>query len=145
MRLVLQRVASASVAVEGKLVGEIGRGILALVAAGLEDGPGTAAKAARRIRDLRIFPDEQGRMNRSVVEVGGGVLVVSQFTLLGDTSKGRRPSFVQSAPGEIAEPLVQAVVDRLREADLPVAEGRFGAQMQVSLINDGPVTLILDV
>lgn len=145
MRLVLQRVSSASVSVDGQVVGEIGRGILALVAAGHGDDEKVAAKAAGKVAGLRIFADDEGKMNRSVVEAGGAVLVVSQFTLLGDASKGRRPSFVTSAPGEVAEPLVAKVADKLRAAGLKVAEGRFGANMQVALVNDGPVTLVLDV
>lgn len=145
MRLVLQRVSSASVGIDGETVGRIGRGILALVAAGYDDDEGVAIKAASKIAGLRIFPDEAGKMNRSVQEVGGGVLVVSQFTLLGDASKGRRPSFVASAPGAVAEPLVDNVADELAGLGLEVARGRFGADMQVSLVNDGPVTLVVDV
>ncbi len=145
MRIVLQRVSSASVSVAGDVVGSIGAGLVALVAAGLDDALATSRVAARKIAELRIFPDEAGKMNRSAAEAGGAVLVVSQFTLLGDTSKGRRPSFVKSAPGPVAEPLVRAVADYLRELGLEVAEGRFGANMQVALVNDGPVTLILDV
>lgn len=127
------------------MVGSIGRGLLALVAAGVEDTAETARLAARKIAELRIFPDDAGKMNRSVVDVGGAVLVVSQFTLLGDTSKGRRPSFVKSAPGPVAEPLIRVLAECLRELGLQVAEGRFGANMQVALINDGPVTLVLDL
>ena len=115
------------------------------MAAGLDDTPETARVAARKIAEMRIFPDEAGKMNRSVTDAGGEVLVVSQFTLLGDTSKGRRPSFVKSAPGPQAEPLVRAVAAGLRGSGLKVAEGRFGANMQVSLVNDGPVTLVVDV
>lgn len=145
MRIVLQRVSSASVSVNDEVIGSIGKGLLALVAAGLDDTPEIARVAARKIAEMRIFPDEAGKMNRSVIDAGGEVLVVSQFTLLGDTSKGRRPSFVKSAPGPQAEPLVRAVAACLRESGLKVAEGRFGADMQVSLINDGPVTLVLDL
>ncbi|HEX2054493.1 MAG TPA: D-aminoacyl-tRNA deacylase [Actinomycetota bacterium] len=145
MRLVLQRVSSASVQVWGQVVGEIRRGILVLAAVASDDTPETAAKAARKVAELRIFKDMEGKMNRSVAEVGGEVLVVSQFTLLGDTSKGRRPSYVKSAPGEVAEPLIQELADQLRALGLKVSQGRFGADMQVHLVNDGPVTLILDV
>jgi D-tyrosyl-tRNA(Tyr) deacylase len=145
VRLVLQRVSSASVAVDGEVIGKIGAGLLVLAAAGHEDTSETAAKAARKIAELRIFSDDEGKMNLSVTEVGGEVLVVSQFTLLGDTSKGRRPSFVKSAPGPVAEPLVDELVGQLEKLGLSVAKGRFGANMQVSLVNDGPVTLVVDV
>lgn len=131
--------------VGAEVVGSIGRGILALVAAAVDDTASTARLAARKIAEMRIFPDESGKMNRSVTEAGGAVLVVSQFTLLGDTSKGRRPSFVKSAPGAVAEPLVREVAEGLRGFGLEVAEGRFGAHMQVALVNDGPVTLVLDL
>jgi D-aminoacyl-tRNA deacylase len=145
LRLVLQRVSSASVSVDGEVIGQIGTGLLVLAAAGLDDLPETAAKAARKIAELRIFGDAEGKMNLSVTEVGGEVLVVSQFTLLGDTSKGRRPSFVKSAPGPVAEPLVEELIRQLEGLGLSVAKGRFGANMQVALVNDGPVTLVLDV
>lgn len=145
MRLVLQRVSSASVSVDGEVIGKIGAGLLVLGAAGHDDSPETAAKAAKKIAELRIFGDDEGRMNLSVTEVGGEVLVVSQFTLLGDTSKGRRPSFVKSAPGAAAEPLIDELAGRLEMLGLSVAKGRFGANMQVSLVNDGPVTLVVDV
>lgn len=145
MRLVLQRVSSASVNVDGEVVGEIGRGVLALVAAGHDDDEQTAAKAATKIAGLRIFPDGEGKMNRSLQETGGAVLVVSQFTLLGDVSKGRRPSFVNSAPGPVAEPLVEKVAGELSGMGVEVAQGRFGADMQVALVNDGPVTLVVDL
>jgi D-tyrosyl-tRNA(Tyr) deacylase len=145
VRLVLQRVSSAHVTVWGQVIGEIRRGIVVPVAAGHDDTPETAAKAAKKVAELRIFADMDGKMNRSVQEIRGEVLVVSQFTLLGDTSKGRRPSFVKSAPGEVAEPLIQELADQLRELGLTVAQGRFGADMQVHLVNEGPVTLVLDV
>lgn len=136
---------SASVSVKNEVVGQIGRGLLVLVAAGHDDTPGTAARAAKKVAKLRIFGDEDGKMNLSVSEIGGEVLVVSQFTLLGDASKGRRPSFVKSAPGGMAEPLVEELAGHLETSGLKVARGRFGANMQVSLVNDGPVTLVLDV
>jgi D-aminoacyl-tRNA deacylase len=145
LRLVLQRVSSASVSVDGEVIGQIGTGLLVLAAAGLDDLPETAAKAAKKIAELRIFGDAEGKMNLSVTEVGGEVLVVSQFTLLGDTSKGRRPSFVKSAPGPVAEPLVEELIRQFEGLGLSVAKGRFGANMQVALVNDGPVTLVLDV
>ncbi|HEX2179083.1 MAG TPA: D-aminoacyl-tRNA deacylase [Actinomycetota bacterium] len=145
MRLVLQRVSSANVTVWGQVIGEIRRGIVVLAAVGHDDTSETAAKAARKVAELRIFADMDGKMNRSVQDIRGEVLVVSQFTLLGDTSKGRRPSFVRSAPGEVAEPLVQELADQLKALGLKVAQGRFGADMQVHLVNDGPVTLVIDV
>lgn len=127
------------------MIGQVGTGLLVLAAAGLDDLPETAAKAAKKIAELRIFGDAEGKMNLSVTEAGGEVLVVSQFTLLGDTSKGRRPSFVKSAPGPVAEPLVEELIRQLEGLGLSVAKGRFGANMQVSLVNNGPVTLVLDV
>lgn len=145
MRLVLQRVSSARVTVGSEVVGEIGRGLLVLAAAGHEDSAETAAKAAKKVAELRVFSDAAGKMNLSVTEVGGEILVVSQFTLLGDTSKGRRPSFVKSAPGPVAEPLVDELAHSLEGFGLRVAKGRFGADMQVHLVNDGPVTLVVDV
>lgn len=145
MRLVLQRVSSASVSVEGDTLAEIGPGLLVLAAAGHHDDESTLDRAARKIAELRVFADDAGKMNRSVTEVSGEVLVVSQFTLLGDASKGRRPSFVRSASADVAEPLVQGLADRLRGRGLRVAQGRFGADMQVALVNDGPVTLVLDL
>ena len=128
-----------------EVIGAIGKGVLVLAAAGHDDTPVTAAKAAKKVAELRIFNDPAGKMNLSTADIGGEVLVVSQFTLLGDTSKGRRPSYVRSAPGEVAEPLVRELADRLRALGLKVEQGRFGAHMQVSLVNDGPVTLIVDL
>ena len=144
MRAVLQRVSSASVTVDGRQVGAIGAGLLVFV--GVEQGDDTqdVAFVAGKIRDLRVFEDDQGRMNRSVVDAGGGVLVVSQFTLLGDCRKGRRPSFDAAAPPDPARRLYEAVVDQLRRDGLPVETGAFQAMMGVSLVNDGPVTLLLD-
>jgi D-tyrosyl-tRNA(Tyr) deacylase len=141
---VVQRVARASVTVNGELVGRIGAGLLALVCAAPGDEATDVEYTARRLLTLRIFPDEQDRMNRSVQEVGGAILVVSQFTLAGDTRKGRRPSFAGAARPEIAEPLVHDLIERLRDGGTEVAEGVFGAAMQVELVNDGPVTLLLD-
>lgn len=144
MRIVLQRVARARVTVEGRVTGEIGRGLLLL--AGFTDGDSEDALAwmADKVVGLRIFPDDDGKMNRSVQEVGGGLLVVSQFTLYGDTRKGRRPSFVDAARPEIAIPLYERFVELLRATGLSVGTGEFGAMMEVELVNDGPVTLILE-
>lgn len=144
MRAVIQRVATASVRVAGATVGEIGPGLLALIGVAHGDGAATAERMAATIAHLRIFPDAAGRMNRSVTDVGGAVLVVSQFTLLADTSRGRRPSFTDAAPADLAEPLVTRVVDDLVRRGIPVASGRFGAHMEVSLVNDGPVTVLLE-
>jgi D-aminoacyl-tRNA deacylase len=142
--MVVQRVSSASVEVDGGVVGSIGPGLVALVAVAATDDLSTAKAAAEKLVQLRIFPDDAGKMNRSLIGVEGSVLVVSQFTLIADTSKGNRPSFMGVAPAEVAEPLIEALVEELRELDVHVAEGRFGAHMQVSLNNDGPVTLVLD-
>ena len=144
MRLVVQRVSSASVVVDGEVVSKIGRGLLALVGVGKADGESNAQAAADKLVQLRIFPDDDGKMNRSLIGVEGSLLVVSQFTLFADTSKGNRPSFVDAAPPEVAEPLIEAFVERLQELDVHVEQGRFGTHMQVTLTNDGPVTLILD-
>lgn len=139
MRAVLQRVTRASVTVEGEVVGAIGPGLVALVAAGHGDGPRDVETMARKIAELRILPEES-----SVAETGAAVLVVSQFTLYGDTRKGRRPSWVRAAPGDVAEPLVDAVAHALRARGIEVATGRFGAMMQVELVNDGPFTVLVD-
>ena len=141
MRAVLQRVTRASVVVDGETVGEIDRpGLLALVGVTHDDGPEQVAAMARKISELRILRDE-----RSVADTGAPVLVVSQFTLYADTRKGRRPSWNGAAPGDVAEPMVEAVVAALRERGVEVATGRFGALMEVSLVGDGPVTLVVDV
>ena len=141
MRAVLQRVSRASVLVGGETVGEIDRpGLVALIGVTHGDGPEQVAAMARKISELRILRDE-----RSVLDVGAPVLVVSQFTLYADTRKGRRPSWNGAAPGEVAEPVVDAVVHALRERGVEVATGRFGAMMEVSLVGDGPVTLVVDV
>jgi len=144
MRAVVQRVLSARVEVEGQPVGEMGAGLLALVGVGREDGEDDALELVRKLVELRIFPDAEGRMNRSLRDVGGALGVVSQFTLHGDTRKGRRPSFVAAAPPEQAEPLVEAVAAAARGMGLAVMTGRFRAHMRVSLVNDGPVTLWVD-
>ena len=145
MRAVVQRVSRASVEVDGARVGEIGEGLLALVGVTHDDGPEEAAKLAGKIAHLRVFDDEAGVMNRSALEVGGAALVVSQFTLYGDTVKGRRPSWIAAARPEHAEPLVSAVVAELEALGLAVATGRFRAEMAVELVNDGPVTVLLEV
>ncbi|MFI2102949.1 D-aminoacyl-tRNA deacylase [Isoptericola sp. NPDC019693] len=140
MRAVLQRVTRASVSVDGEVVGAIDRpGVLALVGVTHDDGPAEVATVARKIAELRILRDE-----RSVTDAGAPVLVVSQFTLYGDARKGRRPTWSAAAPGPVAEPLVEAVVADLRARGLEVATGRFGADMEVALVNDGPVTLLVE-
>lgn len=145
MRAVVQRVSSASVTVAGEKTGAIDRGLLVLLGVARDDTPADAQWLAEKICALRIFEDDTGKMNRSVVDLSGGLLVVSQFTLLASTRKGTRPSFNDAAPPEIAIPLYEAF---LRNATAvlgrPVATGTFGAMMQVALINDGPVTLVLD-
>lgn len=144
MRAVVQRVSRARVRVAGEVVGEIGPGLLVLVGAARGDTAADAAALADKLAGLRVFPDDEGRMNVSVGESGGAVLVVSQFTLLGDVRKGRRPSFTEAAAPEDAEALVDEVVALLRRAGLPCATGRFRAHMEVELLNDGPVTLVLE-
>lgn len=140
MRAVLQRVTRACVRVDGETVGEIsGPGIFALVAATHEDGPDQVDTVVRKIAELRIMDDEQ-----SVSDIGGAVLVVSQFTLYGSTRKGRRPSWSAAAPGPVAEPLIDAVAQGLRERGLEVATGQFGAHMEVELVNDGPFTVLVE-
>jgi D-tyrosyl-tRNA(Tyr) deacylase len=145
MRAVVQRVREASVTVGGETVGAVGAGLLALVGVTHDDDAATAAKLAGKIANLRIVDDDAGVMNRSVLDAGGEVLVVSQFTLYGDTSRGRRPSWIAAARPEQAEPLVDAVVDELRALGLTVATGRFRTDMQVALVNDGPVTILVEV
>jgi D-tyrosyl-tRNA(Tyr) deacylase len=145
MRAVVQRVTRASVRVGDETVGEIGPGLLALVGVTHGDGPVEAQRLAAKLANLRLFADAAGVMNRSVLDAGGGVLVVSQFTVYGDTSGSRRPSWSAAAPRAHAEPLVDAVVAGLRGHGLRVATGRFGADMQVELVNDGPVTVLVEV
>lgn len=144
MRAVVQRVKEARVRIEGKTMGEIGRGLLVLVGVGATDTAEDAIYLGGKIADLRLFSDSEGKMNLSIRDVPGAFLVVSQFTLYGDCRKGRRPSYTDSAPPEQAIPLYGLFVQRLRETGLPVATGTFGAMMDVELINDGPVTLLLD-
>ncbi|MBK9548249.1 MAG: D-tyrosyl-tRNA(Tyr) deacylase [Gemmatimonadetes bacterium] len=144
MRIVLQRVSHASVTIAGRVTGEIGRGFLLLVGVAPGDSRTEALWLADKVAGLRLFGDAEGKMNLDLAAIGGAVLVVSQFTLYGDASKGRRPSFIGAARPEEAIPLYEAFLDALRTAGLTVASGEFGADMQVALVNDGPVTLILE-
>ncbi|MFL6201673.1 MAG: D-aminoacyl-tRNA deacylase [Thermoanaerobaculia bacterium] len=145
MRLVLQRVSSASVRVEGETVGQIGRGLLVLAGMEKGDGLGKIRAAAEKLAGLRVFGDEAGKMNLDVAAAGGAFLVVSQFTLAGSLARGRRPSFDNAAPPEEAAPLIEALVEDLRSRGFRVETGRFQAYMEVSLVNDGPVTFIVDL
>jgi D-aminoacyl-tRNA deacylase len=144
VRAVVQRVSRACVRVDGETVGEIGPGLLVLVGVKQDDNATAAHYTADKIAGLRVFPDETGRMERSVVESGGEVLVVSQFTLYGDARKGRRPSYIQAASGEPAVALYEEVCSRLRDVGITVATGRFAAMMKVEMVGDGPVTILLD-
>ena len=144
MRAVIQRVSSASVSVRGQVIGAIGRGLLVLLGVGMEDGPDDVQYIAGKIQGLRVFEDDAGKMNRSLADTGGRVLVVSQFTLFGDCRKGRRPSFEGAAPPTVAKTLYDDLVRVLGDAGLPVETGEFQAMMQVELVNDGPVTVLLD-
>lgn len=149
MRLLLQRVTRAEVRRAdgpdaGDTVGRIDRGLLAFVGVAPDDGPDEVAWAAAKMLDLRVFPDAAGKMNLDVVAAGGGLLVVSQFTLYGDTRRGRRPGFSSAAAPDVAERVYLDLIERLRRADVPVASGSFGRAMHVELVNDGPVTLWLD-
>jgi D-tyrosyl-tRNA(Tyr) deacylase len=145
MRVVVQRVTRASVAVDRDVVGAIGAGLCVLVGVIPGDSEAVAARMATKLWGLRIFRDDAGAMNRSAEEIGAEILVVSQFTLYGDASRGRRPSFVAAAPGPVAEPIVEALVAALRALGATVATGRFGADMAVELVNDGPVTILIDL
>ena len=144
MRAVVQRVTSAKVTVGDRTTGEIGPGLLVLLGVEQNDGPADVQYIAAKIRDLRIFADDAGKMNLSVLDRQGGVLVVSQFTLAGDARNGRRPSFASAAPPQIARALYEEVVRELTASGLGVATGEFQAMMQVALVNDGPVTILLD-
>ena len=144
MRIVLQRVTQASVTIAGRTVGQIGRGFCILLGVAHTDTAAESEWLAEKVAGLRLFGDAEDRMNLSLDDVGGAVLVISQFTLYGDASKGRRPSFVAAARPEQAVPLYDAFIDALRARGLTVATGEFGAQMQVEIRNDGPVTLILE-
>lgn len=144
MRAVIQRVSQASVVVAGQVVGAIGQGLMVLLGVAQGDAAQDAVYLAEKTAGLRIFEDEDGKMNRSVEDIGGRILVVSQFTLLGDCRKGRRPGFTEAAPPELADRLYGEYVAVLRATGLEVATGVFRAEMQVHLVNDGPVTLLLD-
>jgi D-tyrosyl-tRNA(Tyr) deacylase len=144
MRAVIQRVKSASVTVEGKVISEIRKGLLVFLGVAQEDTPADVDYMASKIANLRIFEDDEGRMNLSILDVGGEALVVSQFTLCGDCRKGRRPSFIAAARPEKADPLYQAFMDEISRLGVPVKAGIFQAMMDVELINDGPVTMMLD-
>jgi D-aminoacyl-tRNA deacylase len=144
MKAVLQRVSRASVTVDGQIVGQIGRGLLVLLGVEQGDSAADAQQLADKAVQLRIFDDSEGKMNLALADVNGAMLVVSQFTLLGDCRKGRRPSFIQAAPPDIAERLYDTFVAAVGAQGIPVATGRFRAMMQVELVNDGPVTLLLD-
>ena len=144
MRSVVQRVSFASVSVGGQVVGQIGLGILALVGVGDGDAAADMDYVASKIRDLRVFEDEHGKMNRSVVDIGGSVLVVSQFTLMGDARKGRRPAFDAAAPPAAAREVYEGLIERLKATGLRIETGVFQATMQVESVNDGPVTILLD-
>lgn len=144
MRAVIQRVSRARVVIDGETVGEIGAGLLVLLGVTHEDTAEAAAWLADKVVGLRIFNDADGKMNLAIGDVGGGMLVVSQFTLYGDCRKGRRPSFIDAARPEVAIPLYEAFVNAVKALGVRVATGRFGAMMQVELVNDGPVTLVID-
>lgn len=144
MRIVVQRVSTASVTVAGETVASIGTGLLFLAGIAEGDTETDVQRLAQKCAAMRIFPDAEGRFNLSVADVSGEALVVSQFTLLADVRRGRRPSFTDAAPPEIAEPLVEAFAQALRDAGVPTQTGRFGAKMGVALVNDGPVTIIVD-
>jgi D-tyrosyl-tRNA(Tyr) deacylase len=144
MRLLIQRVTQASVRIDGEVVGEIGHGLLVLIGINAQDTPAIADRLIRKALDLRIFEDDEGKMNRGVEEVSGGLLLVSQFTLYANCRKGRRPSFIDAAPPPIAQPLYEHCIRVAQASGLTVQTGRFGADMKISLINDGPVTIMLD-
>ena len=144
MRALLQRVSKASVTVEGQTISTIGKGLLILLGVGHGDGEERAKYLAEKIANLRVFEDEQGRTNLSILDVNGEALVVSQFTLYADTRKGRRPSFIDAALPEVAEPLVRRFVEFLRGHGVPTQTGKFGAHMEVEIHNDGPVTIWLE-
>ena len=144
MRVVLQRVTRAAVAVDGKTVASIGKGLLLLVGVARTDSEEEARRLARKFAEIRIFADEAGRFNLSLLDVASEALVVSQFTLLADTRRGRRPNFIEAAEPKTAEPLVEAFAAEMRHAGIRVQTGRFGAKMAVELVNDGPVTIVID-
>ena len=143
MKAVVQRVSEARVRVRGETVGEVGPGLCVLLGVARDDTPANAQRLAEKVARLRIFEDDEGRFDRSLLDVGGEALVVSQFTLLADTAKGNRPSFTEAAPPDEAEPLYEAFCEALREQGVRVATGLFGARMAVELVNEGPVTIVL--
>jgi D-tyrosyl-tRNA(Tyr) deacylase len=145
VRAVCQRVGEARVRVDGRTAAEIGPGLCVLLGVARGDGEAAAARLGGKVARLRVFEDEQGRFDRSLLDVGGAALVVSQFTLIADTAKGNRPSFTDAAPPEQAEPLYEHFCTELRALGVPVETGVFGARMEVELVNDGPVTVVLDV
>lgn len=144
MRAVVQRVSSAQVSVGEELVGRIDAGLLVLLGVAKDDTPADAEYLAAKVVGLRVFEDESRKMNRSLIDIGGGVLAVSQFTLYGDVRKGKRPSFDEAAPPQVANELYELFVRKVREAGVPCETGRFQAMMQVEVVNDGPVTILLD-
>jgi D-aminoacyl-tRNA deacylase len=144
VRVVVQRVSRSEVRVEGRRVAVGGQGLLILVGIGRDDAEDEPARMAEKVANLRIFEDEDGKMNRSITDVGGDAVVVSQFTLYGDTSRGRRPSWIKAASPEVADPAVERFAAALSSLGIPVRTGVFGAHMEVELVNDGPVTLVLD-
>lgn len=144
MRCVVQRVTSASVTVDGETIGEIGKGMMVLIGVSEEDGPADLKYIAEKVMHLRIYDDENGVMNRSILDAGGDILAVSQFTLYGDARGGRRPSYFRAAKPEKANAMYEELIDSWRQAGLRVETGRFRAEMQVALVNDGPVTILLD-
>ena len=144
MRAVIQRVIEGRVSVDGRVLAQIGKGAVILLGIGAQDGEEQARYLAEKIAALRIYEDEAGKMNRSLLEVGGEAIVVSQFTLYADTRKGRRPSFTDAAPPEIASPLVERFAELLRQQGIPTQTGQFGAHMLVEIANDGPVTILIE-
>jgi len=144
LRAVIQRVSRAQVLAEGELVGNIGPGLLVLVAIAKDDGPAALDYVAQKVLGLRVFDDPQGKMNLSLGDTRGAILAVSQFTLFGDVRRGRRPAFDEAAPPELARPMYQEFLDRIRAAGVACESGRFQAKMQVELVNDGPVTILID-
>ena len=144
MRCVVQRVTSASVTVDGETIGEIGKGMMVLIGVSEEDGPADLKYIAEKVMHRRIYDDENGVMNRSILDAGGDILAVSQFTLYGDARGGRRPSYFRAAKPEKANAMYEELIDSWRQAGLRVETGRFRAEMQVALVNDGPVTILLD-
>jgi len=145
MKAVVQRVARASVRVDDEVAGEVGAGVCVLLGVARGDGPGEAERLSAKVARLRVFEDAEGRFDRSLLDTGGEALVVSQFTLLGDTARGNRPSFTEAAPPEDAEPLYETFCEALSALGVEVATGVFGARMALELVNDGPVTIVLDI